>query len=145
MVLRGQLATPKETTQERLAGINQDDRWDRIRMTTLEDALKEWDRIMVYTRSIIVGKGQGYSANFLALKNDTFGNFRLAKLLGVTQTDSQSVLVRFLDKVQRVCSHDYLARTTTKYVDDKTLDNDIADAINYIIHWGKIYREERDG
>jgi hypothetical protein len=113
-------------------------------MTTLENALREWDRVIQFARSLIAKKGEGYSANFLASDNDTFGNLRVSKILSVVDSASQGALVRFLDKVQRVCSHDFNARKNKKFVDDITLDNDVGDAINYLIYWNILYKEERD-
>lgn len=78
------------------------------------------------------------------MNNDTFGNLRISHMLGVADSASQGTLIRMLDKVQRVCSHDFNARKNKKFVNDKILDNDVGDLINYLVYWNILYKEERD-
>lgn len=93
---------------------------------SVESVLAIHDDLCAKARALIAKKGHDYGRHDQAA-GDTLGNLRLARRLGILDSDAKSVLVRLCDKFARLASLvDVEAQTT-----DESIEDTILDVINY--------------
>lgn len=115
-------------------------------MVTLEEVLKTHEELCANARSVIETKGHDYNRE-QQKGGDTLFNLTVAKLLGVTDTTTQSILVRLGDKYMRLVSLTKDPNTEVSVKDESVRDT-VEDTINYVIYLYLKYLEEkkeRDG
>lgn len=86
-------------------------------------------------RGIIAAKNADYTAG----SHDIFANFRSSEALGVPAV--LSILVRMLDKMQRIRSFEELGELQVK---SESVDDAIQDLINYSILAQGLLREQKE-
>ena len=75
---------------------------------------------------------KGHDYNFKQQKEgDTLHNLRVASILGVVDSPSRSVLIRILDKVQRIIS----LNETDPQVKGESIRDTVLDLHNYVDYW----------
>ena len=110
-------------------------------MSKLNDVIKKHQEICDEARDIIEKKGHDYN---LQQQNDgdTLFNLKVARILGVVDTDTQSILVRLGDKYMRLISLTKDPTIDPKVKDEKVRDT-IKDMINYEVYLDVFYNEAR--
>lgn len=110
-------------------------------MATLEHVLKIHKELCDEARALIEKKGHDYN-KAQQHTGETLFNLKVAKLLGIVDTNTQSILVRMGDKMMRLIS---LTRdpSTTAEVKDESIRDTIEDLINYSSYLYIVYLEER--
>ncbi len=111
-------------------------------MATLDHVLKTHKELCDESRSIIEKKGHDYNLR-QQHTGETLFNLKVAKLLGIVDTNTQSILVRMGDKMMRLIS---LTRdpSVTAEVKDESIRDTIEDLINYSCYLYIVYLEELD-
>src|SRR6185437_2612394 len=99
-------------------------------MTTLEEVYKVQDELFKKARSIIETKGHDYNRS-QQQSGDTLFNMRVAKQLGITDTDTQGTLVRLADKFMRLNSLTKDPKVIASVKDESVRDT-ITDIMNYV-------------
>lgn len=110
-------------------------------MITLDQVYKTQDELFGQARSIIQKKGHDYNRSQQE-KGDTLFNMRVAKLLGIVESDTQSVLVRLSDKFMRLNSLTKDPKVSASVKDESVRDT-IVDVMNYATYLYLFYDEER--
>ncbi len=110
-------------------------------MASLENVLKEHDKMCEEARDLIAQKGHDYNREQQD-GGDTLFNLRVASLVGIVDNPCQGILVRLSDKFQRLNSlaKDPLVNPEVK---GEAVRDTIRDIINYSIYLGIFYDEER--
>lgn len=110
-------------------------------MISLAEITKLHEDICNEGRSLIKTKGADYNRE-KQLSGDTLYNMRVAKQLGINETNTQGVLTRMSDKMMRLIS---LAKdpTVQNEVKDESVRDTIRDLINYSVYLYAFYEEER--
>lgn len=110
-------------------------------MVKLEEVLSIHEEICNKARSVIQAKGQDYNRG--QQDKDTLFNMSVAPLLGITETVTQGILVRILDKMMRLIS---LTKdpSTIAAVKDESVRDTVEDMINYLVYLYIKYQEERE-
>jgi hypothetical protein len=111
-------------------------------MITLEQVYKTQDELFKQARNIIEKKGHDYNRSQQE-KGDTLFNMRVAKLLGIVDSDTQSVLVRLSDKFMRLNSLTKDPKVSVSVKDESVRDT-IVDVMNYVTYLYLFYEEEKN-
>ena len=111
-------------------------------MTTLKKVLKTHRELCDNSRSVIAIKGRDYNRK-QQKSGDTLFNMSVCKMLGITDTIPQGILVRLSDKFMRLSS---LCRDPKEHpaVTDEKVKDTIQDTINYLVYLYIKYEEERN-
>lgn len=111
-------------------------------MATLEHVIKIHKELCDEARAIIEKKGHDYNRQQQHTGESLF-NLKVAKLLGIVDTDTQSILVRMSDKMMRLIS---LTKdpSVVASVKDESIRDTIRDLINYSSYLYIVYLEERN-
>lgn len=111
-------------------------------MTSLEKVLKEHKTICERAYNVVEIKGMDY-ARSQHKNGDTLANITNCKILGITDSVCQGLLVRLSDKFSRLNS---LCRNPNENpaVTSEKVSDTIEDAINYLIYLKIKYEEERN-
>lgn len=108
-------------------------------MITLKQVLEKHIKLCDESRALIEKKGHDYNRS-QQKSGDTLFNLRVAKLLGIVDTNTKSVLTRFCDKVMRLIS-----LTSEPNIDasvkDESIEDTIKDIINYAVYIDLFYEE----
>ena len=110
-------------------------------MASLDEVLKEHEKICKEARDLIAQKGHDYNRE-KQKDGDTLFNLRVAAILGVVDNPCQGILVRISDKFQRLNSlaKDPLVNPEVK---GEAVRDTVRDIINYSTYLEIFYREER--
>ncbi|HEC65458.1 MAG TPA: hypothetical protein ENI23_09195 [bacterium] len=111
-------------------------------MITLEKVLARHRELCDSARDLIEKKGHDYNRG-QQLKGDTLFNLRVAKMLGIVDTNTKSVLTRFCDKVMRLISLTSEPNITAS-VKDESIKDTIRDIINYGVYIELFYEEMQE-
>ena len=110
-------------------------------MISIEDMNRIQNGIFVTCKDLVKKKGADYNRT-QQLEGDTLFNLRVAKILGVVDTETKSVLVRIMDKLMRLISLTANPKINGAIQDETVLDT-ITDAINYLTFLYAFYNEAR--
>lgn len=91
---------------------------------TIDELLEMHSQTCEAARQIMRAKNADYTAG----SADPFANFGASEVLGVSRV--KSLLIRVLDKIQRIRSFDELGSLQVK---NESVDDAIQDVINYMI------------
>ena len=106
------------------------------------DQILEFRRSL-YERSMRLVRQKGSDYNRQQQQDgDTLFNLRTAVILGIVETETQSVLVRLLDKMMRMISLCKDPQAVAAVKDESVLDT-IADVHNYVDYLGAFWLEAR--
>ena len=110
-------------------------------MASLEEVIKEHDKMCEEARDLIAKKGHDYNREQQD-GGDTLFNLRVASLVGIVDNPCQGILVRLSDKFQRLNSlcKDPLIQPEVK---GEAVRDTVRDVINYSIYLEIFYREMR--
>ena len=111
-------------------------------MATLEQVKAIHKILCEQARDIIETKGHDYNLRQQDT-GETLFNLKVAKLLGITDSNTQSILVRMSDKMMRLISLTRDPKVTAS-VKDESIRDTIKDLINYSCYLYIMYNEERD-
>lgn len=100
---------------------------------TLEEVKRDHRYLTTKALQLVEKKGADYNR---AQQNngDTLFNLRVARLLGIVQTDEQSILVRMSDKVMRLISLTSPEELQTPANEDEKVEDTVIDLINYAVY-----------
>ncbi len=112
-------------------------------MSTLDEVIKIHKELCDEARAIIETKGHDYNRT-QQNDGDTLFNLKVACILGVVDSNTQSVLVRLSDKMMRLIS---LTKdpTISASVKDESVKDTIEDMINYATYLYVMYKESKNG
>ena len=109
-------------------------------MSSLEQVIKLHKELCDHARSIIEKKGHDYNRE-QQKTGDTLFNLKVATLLGVTNTNTQSILVRLGDKYMRLISLTKNPHVKASVKNESVRDT-VEDMINYAIYDYIVWNEE---
>ena len=111
-------------------------------MSKLDEVIKVHRELCDEARAIIETKGHDYNRT-QQNNGDTLFNLKVACLLGVVDSNTQSVLVRLSDKLMRLIS---LTKepSVQAQVKDESVRDTIKDMINYATYLYVFYREAKN-
>src|SRR5690606_2362238 len=104
-------------------------------MITISDLEKLHKEICGEALALVSAKGHDYSGK----SEDTFRNIRMAKLMGLVDKDSTSVLIRLTDKYNRMVS----LNSADPAVKGESIRDTVIDLVNYAIYWYALKEEEK--
>ena len=108
-------------------------------MTSLDEVFEEHMAICSEARSLVKVKGADYNRE-KQLNGDTLFNLKVSTLLGLTNSPTQALLVRIIDKIMRLISLTTNAETNPEVKDESVRDT-IKDTINYLVYLFVMYKE----
>jgi len=111
-------------------------------MTSLDEVFEEHMAICSEARSLVKVKGADYNRE-KQLNGDTLFNLKVSTLLGLTNSPTQALLVRIIDKIMRLISLTTNAETNPEVKDESVRDT-IKDTINYLVYLFVMYKEMKE-
>jgi hypothetical protein len=115
-------------------------------MPTVAEVLEYRRKIFEKSSGLIAKKGHDY--NRTQQDQDTLFNLRVARILGVVETDTEGIFVRVLDKIMRLISLTTKPSVEAK-VDGEIVEDTLCDLHNYldyaIMIWGEKSQKEKIG
>lgn len=103
---------------------------------TIDELLKLHETTCNGAREIMRAKNSDYTAG----SSDPFANFRASEAVGVPA--ALSILVRVLDKLQRIRSFATLGELQVK---NESVDDAIQDVVNYMVLVQGLLRDRKNG
>lgn len=104
-------------------------------MITVQDLEAIHSQLCKEALELVSKKGHDYSGG----DKDTLRNIRMARKMGLVDKDSTSVLVRLIDKINRMCS----LNSADPAVKEESIRDTVRDVINYSIYWLALKEEEK--
>lgn len=109
--------------------------------TSVKQIQKIQKRLFRKASGLIEKKGHDY--NFKQqLSGDTLFSLRVARILGIVERDTQSVLVRICDKVNRLISLEN--PDVSAKVKDEKVEDTVVDLINYVTYFYAFKLEQKN-
>ena len=108
-------------------------------MISLEEMKKIQSELFAKASSLVEKKGHDYNFH-QQLTGDTLFNLRVAKLLGITENELKSVLVRLCDKLMRLIS--FSDPRIIASVKDESVEDTVVDILNYATFYYAFYKEK---
>ena len=114
---------------------------ETVKKVSLEQVLAVKAKLFAQSNALVQSKGADYNRR-QQQGGDTLFNLRVAKLLGIVDSETQSVLVRLSDKLMRLSS---LCRdpAAVPAVKDESVRDTIVDVFNYAAYLYVFYLEAR--
>lgn len=104
--------------------------------TSLPEIIKLQKHLFNKASSLVSKKGHDYNRR-QQIAGDTLFSIRVARILGVVDRDTQSVLVRICDKVNRLVSLEN--PEVSAKIKDERIEDTVVDLINYVTYFYAIY------
>lgn len=111
-------------------------------MPSLEAVIAHHKGICDDARSLIVKKGADYNRAAQKTGNTLF-NLQVAEIVGITDSTTQSILVRLSDKFMRLVSLTKEPHTEAEVKDESVRDT-VVDLINYAAYLYIMWQEARE-
>lgn len=113
--------------------------------TTVSYVTLRHEQLCNQARSIVEIKGRDYNRQEQGeeIEGDTLSNMRLAKHIGLAESNCQSVMIRLMDKMMRLKSLTKDPGNTDISISNESVKDTIKDAINYLVYLDIFYEEER--
>ncbi len=109
-------------------------------MISLSKVRKIQKHLFGKASGIVEKKGHDYNRK-QQKSGDTLFNLRVARLLGIVERDTQSVLVRLSDKLMRLVSLE--DPEVSARVSDERVEDTVVDLINYATYYYAFWLEQK--